>query len=156
MRSVKNPLGLVVLGIHKIPCLCWLCYIGQVGRSMSGRKKEHQRHLRLRNQFCHTIDGPQVIPFVLQIKILYKSSVRSARVIRESLEIHLTQEVVNKKEGLTLSHSLALCVWSKEESNPNWNRPSSKQSAWPSRWEEIDMAKRCVPNQELKKSNNHI
>lgn len=34
-------------GVYKIPCICSDSYIGQTGRAIAVRIKEHQRHLRL-------------------------------------------------------------------------------------------------------------
>jgi hypothetical protein len=41
---VKDELGLRTLGVYRIPCECGKVYIGQTGRSMDTRLKEHQRH----------------------------------------------------------------------------------------------------------------
>ena len=43
----KDPPGLRTPGIYKIPCECGKVYIGQSGRSVQLRIKEHDRHIRL-------------------------------------------------------------------------------------------------------------
>jgi hypothetical protein len=46
-RPVKDHLGLRTPGVYMIPCECGRVYIGQTGRSLDIRLKEHQRHIRL-------------------------------------------------------------------------------------------------------------
>jgi hypothetical protein len=47
LRPVKDDLGLKVLGVYRIPCECGDVYVGQTGRSMEARCKEHMRQIRL-------------------------------------------------------------------------------------------------------------
>jgi hypothetical protein len=47
LRSVKDDLGLNVPGMYQIPCECGKVYMGQTGRSIETRCKEHRRHIRL-------------------------------------------------------------------------------------------------------------
>jgi hypothetical protein len=44
---VKDALGLRTPGIYSIPCECGRVYIGQSGRSLQLRLKEHNRHIKL-------------------------------------------------------------------------------------------------------------
>jgi hypothetical protein len=44
---VKDDLGLKTSGMYSIPCECDQVYIGQTGRSIEARIKEHRRHIRL-------------------------------------------------------------------------------------------------------------
>jgi hypothetical protein len=44
---VKDNLGLRTPGVYRNPCKCSKVYIGQTGRSMDTRLKEHQQHIRL-------------------------------------------------------------------------------------------------------------
>jgi hypothetical protein len=44
---VEYALGLSTPGIYNIPCECGRVYIGQSGRSIQVRMKEHSRHIRL-------------------------------------------------------------------------------------------------------------
>jgi hypothetical protein len=44
---VKDDLGLKTPGVYSIPCECGQVYIGQTGRSIDTRIKEHHRHIRL-------------------------------------------------------------------------------------------------------------
>ena len=47
MPPNKDAPGLRTPGIYKIPCECGKVYIGQSGRSIQLRIKEHGRHIRL-------------------------------------------------------------------------------------------------------------
>jgi hypothetical protein len=47
LRPVKDHLGLRTPGVYRIPCECASVYIGQTGRSVDIRLKEHQLHIRL-------------------------------------------------------------------------------------------------------------
>jgi len=47
MTPTKDAPGLRTPGIYKIPCECGKVYIGEGGRSLQLRIKEHGRHIRL-------------------------------------------------------------------------------------------------------------
>jgi hypothetical protein len=47
LPPVKDAPGLRTPGVYKIPCECGKVYIGQSGRSIHLRIKEHERHIRL-------------------------------------------------------------------------------------------------------------
>jgi hypothetical protein len=47
LPPVKDAVGLRTPGIYSIPCECGKVYIGQSGRSIQIRIKEHERHIRL-------------------------------------------------------------------------------------------------------------
>jgi hypothetical protein len=47
LPPVKDALGLRTPGIYSIPCECGRFYIGQSGRSIQIRIKEHNRHIGL-------------------------------------------------------------------------------------------------------------
>jgi hypothetical protein len=46
-HPVKDHLGLRTPGVYRISCECGRVYIGQTGRSVDMRLKQHQRHIRL-------------------------------------------------------------------------------------------------------------
>jgi hypothetical protein len=47
LGPVKDHLGLRTPGVYRITCECGRVYIGQIGRSVNIRLKEHQQHIRL-------------------------------------------------------------------------------------------------------------
>jgi hypothetical protein len=53
LLPVKDDLGLRTPGVYSIPCECGQVYIGQTGRSVDTRLKEHQRHSRTSGQVSH-------------------------------------------------------------------------------------------------------
>lgn len=107
MGLVKDPLGLSVPGLYRIPCSCEPSYIGQMGRNITMHLKEHQRHLRLghvdKSALVHhgwTIGHSILFDYT---KILGKSSSYDRRIVREAIEIRLVEEVINKEDRARLS-----------------------------------------------------
>lgn len=47
LGSVKDDLGLRMLGVYKIPCICGLCYTGQTRCTILKQCKQHQEYIRL-------------------------------------------------------------------------------------------------------------
>jgi hypothetical protein len=47
LRTTKDDLGLKIPGVYRIPCECGKVYIGQTGRCIEARCKEHVRHIQL-------------------------------------------------------------------------------------------------------------
>jgi hypothetical protein len=47
LRPVKDDVGLQTPGVDSVPCECGIVYIGQTGRSIEIRIKEHQRNIPL-------------------------------------------------------------------------------------------------------------
>jgi hypothetical protein len=43
----KDPIGLKTPGVYEIPCECGKVYVGETGRTIETRLKEHRRHFRL-------------------------------------------------------------------------------------------------------------
>lgn len=112
-RLVKDLLGLNVPGIYKIPCSCGLSYIlGQTGKTVAIRENEHQCHLRIGNMdklalAQHGWDTRHTI-CLAETAVLYVSSIYRERVIRESMEIHLTDDILNKEDDMRLSTAYQL------------------------------------------------
>lgn len=59
LRSMKDPLGLSVLGVYKIPCICGVVYIGQTDRHIKTRRKDHQSYLC---QKCQRVRAENIPP----------------------------------------------------------------------------------------------
>jgi hypothetical protein len=47
LRPVKDHLGLRTPEVYRMPSECGKVYVGQTGRSVDIRLKEHQQHIRL-------------------------------------------------------------------------------------------------------------
>jgi hypothetical protein len=109
LRPVKDHLGLRTPGVYRIPCECGRVYIGQTGRSVDIRLKEHQRHIRLEHPDKsavaeHRIHQGHRIQFhdasILATKTRYMD-----RIVREAIEIELHPYNINRDGGLCLIKS---------------------------------------------------
>jgi hypothetical protein len=107
LHPVKNHLGLRTPGIYRIPCECGRVYIGQTGRSVDIRLKEHQRHIKLEHPDNsgvaeHSIDQGHGIQFhsssILASKTRYMD-----HIVRETIEIELHPYNINREGGFCLS-----------------------------------------------------
>jgi hypothetical protein len=45
LRPIKDKLGLKIADIYCVPCECCKVYVGQTGRSIETRYKEHETHV---------------------------------------------------------------------------------------------------------------
>ncbi|KAJ4432648.1 hypothetical protein ANN_21271 [Periplaneta americana] len=89
LRQVKDSQGLRTPGIYKIPCECSEVYIGQTGRTIEDRIKEHKRNLRLyypeKSAVAqHSIEKEHKILFD-HTKVINKSSHYWERTIKEAI-----------------------------------------------------------------------
>lgn len=98
MRQVQDPLRSNIPGVYKIPYMCGEYYIGQSGRSIVIRQKEHQWHLRLENtekSAFHGWDTGHIVQF--PDTEVYRSKSWGTRVIMKSLKISLRSKTINKE-----------------------------------------------------------
>jgi hypothetical protein len=102
LRSVKDHLGLRTPGVYRIPYECGRVYIGQTGRSVDIRLKEHPRHIRLEHPDKSAV-AEHIIVQGHHIKI-HNDSILATQIrhmdhiVRDTIEIELHPYNIN-------------CVW---------------------------------------------
>jgi hypothetical protein len=110
LRPIKDDLAPKMPGVYSILCECGKVYIGQTGHSVETRVKEHHRHIRLYHPEKSAV-AEHSISLGLRIQlqntsILASKSRRMDRVIRETIEIELHPDNMNREDGFSLSRAL--------------------------------------------------
>jgi hypothetical protein len=106
LRTAKDDLGLKIPGVYHIPCECGKVYIGQTGRSIEARCKEHMRHIRLdqpeKSVAEHSINTGHQIDFN-NVSVLDRASGYVDCLVKEAIQISLNQNNFNRDNGFALS-----------------------------------------------------
>jgi len=107
LPRTKDDLGLKTPGIYSIPCECGKVYIGQTGRTIENRIKEHQRNTRLlqidKSALAeHSLEQDHKIMFQ-NTEVLSRKSGYMERLIMEAIQVELHPENLNRDDGLRLS-----------------------------------------------------
>ena len=110
LRSVKDPVDpSLEKGVYLIPCECGKAYIGETGRSIRTRVKEHCADIRLNRthksalaEHSHNTKHPIKIE---DMQVLAQVDNWSKRRIREAIEIVKNPKCLNRDDGLYISRS---------------------------------------------------
>jgi hypothetical protein len=107
LRTVKDDLGLKVPGVYSVLCECREVYVGQTGRSIDVKCKEHMRHVCL-NQLEKSVVAEQSINTghhvdFNNISVLDRASGYMDHLIKKTIEIRVNYETFNRDSGFTLS-----------------------------------------------------
>jgi hypothetical protein len=109
LRPLKDDLGLKTPGVYSIPCECGQVYIGQTGRSIDTRIKEHHWHIRLAHPDKSAVAEHGISRgHRIQLQDTMILSTRSRymdRLTKEAIEIELHPNNLNREDGLSFSRS---------------------------------------------------
>ena len=107
LRPVKDNLLYKVPGVYKISCGCGKMYIGQTGRTVETRIKEHMLHCNKGNteksavaEHWYTCGEPI---YFQETEVLHRSQDYLERIIKESIEITINDKNFNKEDSYKLN-----------------------------------------------------
>lgn len=128
MRSVKDEVDKHQLkGVYKIDCSCGKRYIGETGRSLKTRLKEHGADIKNERSRTsalaeHSVKTKHHI-CLENASIIAREEQQQRRKIREALEIIKHPHNLNRDNSLEISSSwLPLIKESRSQPNPRYNR----------------------------------
>jgi hypothetical protein len=137
MPLTKDAPGLRTPGINKFPCECSKVYIGQSGRSIQLLKKENERNIRLFHTEKpavaeHSFNHDHIIR-LQDTKILSTKTSYMDRLSRETIEIEMHPNNINREEGFNVSRSwqplLRRFKYKRRPETHGRERPASQASA---------------------------
>jgi hypothetical protein len=110
VQSDANGLGLNVLGVYRIPCECGKVYVGQTGRSIETRCKEHRRHICLDQPdksavAKHSINTGHCLDFSYTL-VLDRTSSYMDRLVKEAIGIRLNNQNFSQNHVTTDGQSV--------------------------------------------------
>jgi hypothetical protein len=112
LRPVKDDLGLTTPGVYSVPCEYGQVYIGQIGKSLVSKVKEHHRHIRLGHPdksavVEHSLKQDRLIKFQ-NTRIFSTVLGYINQRIREATDLELQLNNMKREDGLSWRGSLKL------------------------------------------------
>jgi len=109
MPQTNEPPELRTTVMYKIPCECGKVYIGQSGRSVQLRIKEHGRHIRLAQPDKsavaeHSFNQDHIIK-LQETKLLSTKSRYMERLVRSAIETEMRPNNIKRDGAFNLSKS---------------------------------------------------
>ena len=108
--SVKDPINLnLQKGVYVIPCSYRKEYIGEIGRSLNIRIKEHTADLRRerssKSALAEHVHSSSHYICIEDVKLVRKEDHYLKRKIKEAIEIEKRKNNLNRDDGLKLSNT---------------------------------------------------
>ena len=92
--------------VYNIPCKCGKVYIGETGRAMQERKKEHDRDIRLaRTQTSAVSERPNEtghFPIWKEVKFIDRDPHWYIRRVKEAIHVRLHPNNINRDSGIDI------------------------------------------------------
>ena len=109
-NSVKDPINPnLQKGVYVIPCSCDKEYIGEIGRSLNIRIKEHATDLRRdrtsKSALVEHVHSSSHYICMEEVKLVRKEDHYLKRKINEAIEIEKRKNNLNRDDGLKLSNT---------------------------------------------------
>ena len=90
----------------RIPCECGKVYIGETGRAMQDRIKEHDRDIRLAHTQTSAVsehaNETGHLPLWNQVKFIDRDPDRYTRRVKEAIQIRLHSNNINRENGIEI------------------------------------------------------
>ena len=92
--------------VYRIPCECGKVYIGETGRAMQDRIKEHDRDIRLAHTQTSAVsehaNETGHLPLWDQVKFIDRDPHRYTRRVKEAIQIRLHSNNINRDNGIEI------------------------------------------------------
>ena len=92
--------------VYRIPCECSKVYIGETGRAMQDRIKEHDRDIWLAHTQTSAVsehaNETGHLPLWNQVKFIDRDPHRYTRMVKEAIQIRLHSNNINRDNGIEI------------------------------------------------------
>ena len=92
--------------VYRIPCECGKVYIGETGRAMQDRIKEHDRDIRVVHTQTSAVsehaNETGHLPLWNQVKFIDRDPHRYTRRVKEAIQIRLHSNNINRDNGIEI------------------------------------------------------